>query len=281
MATLKKAAPAKRKALSIRFGDMSQGLKDDFSGEITAADFRIHVYKEGSDPAVVLAVTITTEDGDEHQEFYGLGRKALENFRPSKDGINPIDDEGEIEDMRGAYIVPITERAKLPGSTAFGVFMREAGREEFGLEFGDSAEDLVGVYAHFNRLEQPTQKRSGVVVDDGKPQEAWRVLCITDVPKRDKKAAGKPAAKKAAAKAEPEEDDNDVLKSSLAEAVVEALASAKNGVLNKVKIANIAMKLSDDKDERKALIALAGDSDFLGSIEGASYDEDEGTLSVA
>ncbi len=286
MAIGKKAAPAgKSKAVSIRFGDMSQGLLDDFSGEITGSEFRVHQYKEGSEPALVYALTVTTDEGNEHTEFYSLGRTALENFRPSPDGVNPVDDEAELEDARGPFIVPISDRARLSGQTAFGVFMKEAGREEFGLEVGSDARDLIGTYAHFNRLEQPPIKRSGIVVDEGKaPQGPWKVLCITDIPKREKAAAGKaktsakPAAK--AAPVEEENDDADVLANALAEAVTEALGSSKTKSLSKVKIANIAMKLSDDKAEKKALVDLAGNPEFLGGIEGATYDDDEGVLSL-
>lgn len=285
MAIGKKAAPQK-KAVSIRFGDMSQGLLDDFSGEITGSEFRVHQYKEGSDAVLVYALTVTTDEGSEHTEYYSLGKTALDNFRPSPDGSNPVDDDAELEDARGPFIVPISDRARLSGQTAFGIFMREAGREEFGLEIGSDARDLLGTYAHFNRLEQPPIKRSGVVVqEEGKqPQGPWKVLCITDIPKREKAAAkpaagkGKPAPK-AAAKEEEEEDDN-VLANALAEAVTEALNSSKTKTLTKVKIANIAMKLSDDKAEKKALVDLAGNPEFLGSIEGASYDDDEGVLSL-
>lgn len=284
MAIGKKAvAPKQNKAVSIRFGDMSQGLLDDFSGEITGSEFRVHQYKEGSDPALVFALTVLTDEGNEHTEFYSLGRTALENFRPSPDGVDPIDDDAELEDAKGPFIVPISDRARLSGQTAFGVFMREAGREEFGLEVGSDARDLIGTYAHFNRLEQPPIKRSGVVVqEEGKaPQGPWKVLCITDIPKRDKAAAAKP---KAAAKptgktaAKTDDDDSEVLQNALSEAITEALGSSKTGTLSKVKIANIAMKLSDDKAEKKALVDLAGNSEFLGGIEGATWDEDEGVL---
>lgn len=284
MAIGKKAAPAgKSKAVSIRFGDMSQGLLDDFSGEITGSEFRVHQYKEGSEPALVYALTVTTDEGNEHTEFYSLGRTALENFRPSPDGVNPVDDEAELEDARGPFIVPISDRARLSGQTAFGVFMKEAGREEFGLEVGSDARDLIGTYAHFNRLEQPPIKRSGIVVDEGKaPQGPWKVLCITDIPKREKAAAGKAktSAKPSAKAADVQTDDDEVLANALSEAITEALGSSKTKSLSKVKIANIAMKLSDDKAEKKALVDLAGNPEFLGGIEGATYDDDEGVLSL-
>lgn len=281
MAIGKKAAPAPKKTVSLRFSDMSQGLLDDFSGEITGADFRVHQYKEGSPEALVMALTVTTEEGNEHTEFYSLGKTALENFRPSKDGTEPIDEEGDIEDMRGNFIVPISDRARLSGSTAFGVFMKEAEKEEFGIEVSDNIGSIIGTYAHFNRLEQPPLK--GIIqTQEQKDKGPWKVLCITDIPKREKGAATKvKAAVKATEKAAPvEENDDDELRASLSEAIVEALGTAKNGVLSKVKIANIAIKLSDDKNEKKALVALAGDNDFLGGIEGASFDEDEGTLSA-
>lgn len=280
----KPAASQKSKAVSIRFGDMSQGLLDDFSGEITGSEFRVHQYKEGSEPALVFALTVTTDEGNEHTEYYSLGRTALENFRPSPDGVNPIDDDAELEDAKGPFIVPISDRARLSGQTAFGIFMKEAGREEFGLEVGSDARDLVGTYAHFNRLEQPPIKRSGVVVqEEGKaPQGPWKVLCITDIPKREKSAGKAKASAKPAAKAavEEENDDSEVLAAALAEAITEALGSSKTKSLSKVKIANIAMKLSDDKAEKKALVDLAGNPEFLGGIDGATYDDDEGVLSL-
>lgn len=273
----KKKAPAAKKALSLRHSNMTQGLLDDFDGEITGADFRVHVFKEGNDPALVAAIVITTEEGTEHTEYLPLGRTALENFRPSVDGIEPIDENGDIADMRGDFIVPISDRAKLAGGSNFGVFMKSI--EDLQVEVDDAISSLVGTYGHFNRVEQPEFKGRGIVVEteESKNRGPRRVLCLTEVkdkPKAGKKAAPA-AAKGKAAKAEPEGDD---LQTALSEAVVEALESAKNGVLSKTKIASIAMKLSTDAKEKKALVELAGDDDFLSGIEGASYDADDETL---
>lgn len=276
--------------------DMVQGgLADDFDGTITRARFKPWDYNGNLDHHVLSAeLTILTADGDTVVQNYGAGD--LQHFVPSKDGVNPVDlDNGADEELEGLYIVKTGKRSQLATGSNWYLFLSSAIDSGLPKELlqRSNISDLEGVQGHFDRLAQP--KRSGLKVQpnkDGKQEREKMYLALTRYDGKVEvaaaattgggksagatKTAGKAAAAgKAATTAAPAADD--AFQAKLAEFVLNVVAEA--GELAKGKLPGMFVKAFSGT-ERATAIKLAGNVDFLGSIDGTVYDPETGVLTI-
>lgn len=241
-------------------------------------EYGIFDYKaNGKHPALI--VTFTDENGEKHEEPYGLGR----GWDISRDG---------------SKLIPKNGQTGLPNSCDAILYLftpLEDALDAAGIPFPEMSDgditELNGLVAMMAR--KPVQER--VFADGkGKPRDPSQgpktKLVVTEVisapwaedeakPAKGKAAAA-PAKGKAAAKAEPEGDDDDSEIDTLArEALIEALED-EGGPISVDDLEAAVLAQLKGNPQRKAIAARACEPAFLAECEGVAYNSKKGMVAA-
>lgn len=251
------------------------GLPRDFDGVIREVryvpsslapeKYQDALRAKNAKPQLMARVTIDADEEsgfDTVTEFYSAGD--LGAFAPSQDGVEPVDLDGEPDEMEGTYAVPVGKREAMNNNTNWAFFLTNLKQAGF-TGFTASTECLEGISAFFSRPQPPS--RPGL--DQGEKKAG--VLVVAEL--HGKKAGAAKAKGSAASKA-----DTNGLDDRLSEIVLEALTAA-DGTIARTKLPGIVIKQFSGAQKAQA-VKRVGDVKFLEGSELWAYDADEGTLTA-
>lgn len=290
-------APSKpSRAISWRADNLvSAGLADDFVGTITNPRFAPYNYQGKRDHYVLafgLDIVPDEDSGfDPFTQWYSCGDKSLEQFRPSKDGDEPLDveswdgSEATIGDVSGPFVVPTGTKTQMNASSNHAHLM------EVLLQLlpdfdGVDASELDNKRFRFNRLPQKVRKGLINAPQEGQQRRNNDILLPTEYlgeatskPAAAKKGAtaakAAPKAAKAAPAAAASNGDFDLDK-AIEDAIAEAAEKA-GGSLAKTKIAPVVIKALPG-EHKGAGVARAGQMEFLEAATRFAFDADTNTI---
>ena len=275
-----KAGAGAAAGVSVRSKDAVQtGLFAGGQCEL-AFEYGVFDYKaNGKHPALI--VTFTDENGEKHEEPYGLGR----GWDISRDGTK---------------LIPKNGQTGLPNSCDAILYMftpLEDALDAAGIAFPEMSDgditELNGLVAMMAR--KPVQERT-FADGKGKPRDPSQgpktKLVITEVisapwaedaPKGKAAAKGKaeaaaPAKGKAAAKPDADEDGDEIDTLAL-EALVEALED-EGGPISVDDLEAAVLAQLKGNPQRKAIAARACEPAFLAEAEGISYNSKKGMVAA-
>lgn len=299
-AAAKAAAPAATGGVASSLPDemIAGGLMDDFDGTMNNARFVPWDYNGTLDHDILaVAIDITPEEGEMFTQHYSAGD--LDNFVPSKDGINPVQ-EGD-EDPTGPFAVRVGKKEGLSNNSNYATFMMaalEAGLpRERVVAAGGALSFFDGISAHFNRV--PQKKRSGIVsqvaADDTKKRNN-DILVITEIKSLGETAGKKTAAAKPATPAKPAAPapakaaapaaaapapaalaEGESLDDQIVAVVLPSIVEAGEEGLAKAKLATLVLNAFEGAVKAKA-IKRVGEADFLENRDEWGYDPESGLL---
>lgn len=248
--------------------EMSTGLLNDV--DVTLGKVRYAPIKYGSMDHHMLGVIVTfiDADGSEAQQMYSCNAE-LNEFCPSKDGINPVDlQNGSGEDWEGEYLVRVGNRLKLGQGSNWGKFtisLKDAGFPK--ASWRASLTCLEGAKVHVKRL----KFAMGEGRDGKKPtKDSYEVLLVTDFygfADGASKTNGAVATSGAAS----------TIDTELTEVLVNAIAKA-GGSLSKADAISAALAGFKGKTTAREAVNRAGVEEFL---KAGPWKFENNTLSLA
>lgn len=277
---------SKPEVASLNPADFIQaGLPDDFRGRVIEAVYCRWDYDGAIDEPVLAArLKIESEDFDEPiTQHWSAG--SLDTFVPSEDGKTPCE-----EDEVGPFAIRVGKKAQLNNNTNFAHLMSaiiDAGKASGHFtenNLSASLECLVGLDAHWNRV--PQKKRSGLndaaqSSDDKK--RSRDVLVVTEVfGYGESKKSGSKTSKPAKQTAKPEPEQNDESVSDLDQVLHEiVLGAVAEGPVKKAQLPALVLKaLAADKANKAPGVKRVGETEFLESIPGVTFDAKKGVLTL-
>lgn len=241
------------------------GLADDFDGEITDARIDIFTYQGKGKPAVGLILDIKTDEGEELEQFYSIGDE--QRWSPSSDGSSVIGNDGQQSINEGC------------NAALFFAHLVDCGFPPDKLE-DDDVTVMEGLKGHFKRVPQP--KRTGLSGSaDGREKTLLTVSEIYGT-RFDKKGGSKGRGKRAAkGKASRKSSDNGDEYADAASALVMEVLS-EHGTATKKELSQAAFKtITNDMAQRKAVVKLVFNDDFLGGEHQPwEFDDADGSVSM-
>lgn len=287
---------------------MPGGLPDKFSGTILKARFAPWNYNGSIDHDVLaVAVTYKPDAGQDVPEepftqHYSAGD--LDHFRPSMDGKNPVDPNGDGEELEGVYAIKVGKRDQLTNNTNWAHWMREAIKAGFPVkEVVPNLEFLTGVRGFFTQI--PQQKRSGIQVqaadegdaEGGKQRRGKTILVMERYEGREGgaattkgAAASRPSPTSAAGKSVAQQTaeaeaasatngEASPIDSRLHDVVLEALRN-NNGSLKKVQLGGLVVSSGKFTGaDKNAAIRRVANTEFLSAFpESWFWDKDSAEL---
>lgn len=228
------------------------GFLDDVDVTLTRLRFEPFDYNGNiPDPVPALKVTMTTEDGEEREQYYSAG--SFDRVKIRKDGkaLDPAD-ESEAEGL-----------SKSSKAGKFLASLMDAGFDE------DKVDEEVDVFEDL------------VVHVQNKPwkgfnsKEGDTILLVTKIKGAGEEEAapakGKPAAGKGA------KTGADSIKDKTAKLIVTLLETADKNKIPKSKISTLVFKAAKKDPDVKKMTELALDDEFLGADD-QPFDFDGDTL---
>jgi hypothetical protein len=237
------------------------------------------------------------EDG-QVVSYYGMGKYGeLDLFLPSKDGVEPVDVDGDGEDLWGPYLVYAdpelrAQVAKNPGvvpqgaprlsaGTKMNLFLNAA-QDATGKEFDDTLDVYKGVYGRWQLLDMPEYKgkqsgiRMGAKKKEGYKDQYLALVQVVPEPKGGapggKAAAGKAAggtAKKSAANGaagDGDTGDGPTIKQRVARLITKELAK-EDGPVKADVIRNLILEQFEKGKAKSEALGYLDDEAFLDSTK--------------
>lgn len=265
------AAPAGQEVAGIRYGDMIPGgLIDDVNAIVVSARFVVWDYGKGEIEKTFLNLTLKPDDdASEHEQYFSAADPA--DWVPNADGTSLVRPAG-------------TESTKpLNNNTNFAQLMASIENAGFPPEMleGNDISVLDGLYGHWRREAQP--ERKGLKRADESRQLTVLVLdnlisMPGEAPKAPTKQAAtrRPLARAAPAPAAAETTDDD-LNNQAVQVILDQLA--KEGPTPRSKLTGLFFKTFKQDANRKDLLALAADEQWVIAMAGEGYwAYEDGTL---
>lgn len=232
------------------------GLLDDVDVTFTSVRFGKTDYRgSAATTTTALLVTMETEDGEEHEEIYSIGRKAEKVLMASPDGSRLVPRSGASE-------VQLNSKSK---AGMFLISLIDAGYENEGDPKDIS--QLEGLRVHVRRKALPK-------LDNVADSKEGSVLLVADIleEKSKGKATGKAAAKGKAA----DNGFDDKVAELIATAAAESDEPLTMGDLRRA-----LYKATKGEDDSKEIIIRATEEDFYDRRTEFDYDKKAGTVAMA
>lgn len=235
-------------------------------GDVTITEAIFEMSEEGEyGSSAQLKVTFTDDDEKEYQKWYNVGK--------SKYVI--VNDEGELEsaDDDKEYSLSLKSAAG-----KFFVAMENCGFPSSLLD-DEGLAALVGIKVHVEQVPSGTKGKDGQdktivlptkILDGLKGKKAGKAAAAKPATK-----TGKPASKKAAVDEDEEGDAMDAAKETL-----RAILGDVEAPITLKALQGKAFTAVKKHPQKKEIIALLGDADFLGLEDGWVFDADEETVAA-
>lgn len=284
-------AKQERRAVSFQDDDLiAGGLANDFDGQLVSMRFGPWNYGGNIDHDV-LAVrykikpvdpTIAGVEKDGYVYAYHSTGAELTDFMPSQDGIEPVDVNGNGEELFGPCLVPVGSKAGLASGSNFIAGMK-AWKECGGPKYTDDLSVFDGIFGHWTRVAQPNRASSGVKVERldkkgrQKSNDMLVIQAIKDAPKGAAgggKSAGSSKSSAAAASADTNGADDVEVSDKLRALIAREVAKADGESVGMSVISDVIVQKWKGK-ERAVAVRLLDDEDFQGTVPGIKYDDDD------
>lgn len=277
--------------ISFRKENLSQGgLKDDFDGRLQVLEFAPWNYRGNIEHYVLgVRMAIHADDGDEVEEFISCG--SLDDFWPSKDGVNPVPlgtwdpAKDPLDVVSGPFLVraPNGKREQLAESNFTGQWIDYAIKSGFDPNAYDS--DLrvfQGLYGHWLRVDQAERNFKGKGVRKEKKYKD-QILCLVEIKQQNgaqapittaqtKAPVSPPVAPSAGGGAGAAVNGSgagtvvpDAYTATFNKAVLDTLAAAPNNTLTFAELGRAIVKSFSGADKARAL-GDAADVNKLGAV---------------
>lgn len=254
--------------MSLRPSEMTTGgaLIDDADVTISAAKFVLYDFNGKADTKACAALTLKTEDGDEHVEY--LSAADPKHFEPSSDG---------------SRLLATGDKTGLNNNSKFAIFVVSLINAGFAeSEISDDIGFLQGLRVHIKRQAAPKGWSSMQKRGEREPTVLEVTAILDEKPAKSAKgAAGKGAPAKAASKAAPKAAAGEDFDDELMQIVVKAATEA-GGSLDKKALVPAVFRLAPAAT-KKAMVKRVFEDDFLnaGMEQGLwMYDAEAATVEV-
>lgn len=278
------------------------GLASNFFGEVTDAAYVRFDYRGKGDPVVAVKLTIRPDEGHSIPEDALVDGNVEEIYKAADiSQWAPVLADGETivnfdedPDGSGPLIGAIGDQKQLNRNSKWGEFIGKALDAGMPKELaGTDLRKVIGIYGHWDRVVSEAAKRAQERdAKDAKGKGggekrkyATEVLLLSKFEElRTGKGKGKAAASKPAGKtngsvaaASDNGGGDDDLNDRVASAIVEALGENDGSIKKAVLGSKIIGKFA--QPEKKAVLQLAGNVDFLTAGEMWAFDAKSGVVS--
>lgn len=239
--------------------EMSTGLLNDV--DVVIGKVRYAPIKYGSMDHHMLGAVVTFKDGEGNDFVQQYSCNAeLNEFMPSKDGVNPVPLDGNGEELEGEYLVRVGNRLKLGQGSNWGKFtisLKDAGFPKD--KWAASIACLEGAKIHVKRL----SFKMGEGRDGKKPtKDSYEVLLVTDFYGYESGGGKTVGASSTVGKANGAVAASSSVDDDLTAALIEALSNS-GGQLSKADAVKATLAAFKGRKDARQAVQRAGDEGFL------------------